>query len=92
MQQLNGVEKISVAISLMLNHNLTGLFGVAVLVKPLFLAFRLADVLECSFTHFIFKPAVDTDVKEPQAGKPSNTGLFADSNTGSNVYCLSTVE
>ena len=76
----------------MLNHNLTGLFGVAVLVKPLFLAFRLADLLECSFTHFMSKPAVDTDDKEPQAGKPSNTGLFVDSNTSSNVYCVSTVE
>ena len=76
----------------MLNYNLTGLFVVAVSVKPLFLVFRLADLLECSFTHFIFKPAVDTDDKEPQAGKPSNTGLFVDSNTASNVYCLSTVE
>ena len=26
-QQLNGVEKTSVAITLMLNHNFTGLFG-----------------------------------------------------------------
>ena len=84
----------------MLNHNLTGLFGVAVSVKSLFLAFRLADLLECSFTHFIFKPAVETDDKEPQGGKdfpqtcdkPSNTGLLVDSNTASNVYCLGTVE
>ena len=85
----------------MLNHNLTGLFGVAVLVKPLFLAFRLADLLECSFTHFIFKPAVDkSDYKEIQGGnacpqtcdKPSNTGLLVDSNTASSVCCLSTVE
>ena len=61
----------------------------------LFLTFRLADWLECSFTHFIFKPTVDkSDDKETQGrnDKPSNTGLLVDSNTASNVYCLSTVE
>ena len=66
----------------------------------LFLTFRLADWLECSFTHFIFKPAVHkSDDKEAQGGnasqtcdKTSNTGLLVDSNTASNVYCLSTVE
>ena len=67
----------------------------------LFLTFRLADWLECSFTHFIFKPAFDkSDDKEPQGGKecpqtcdkPSNTGLLVDSNTASNVYCLNRVE
>ena len=67
----------------------------------LFLTFWLADWLECSFTHFIFKPAVDkSDYKETQGGnacpqtcdKPSNTGLLVDSNTASNVYCLKTVK
>ena len=67
----------------------------------LFLTLRLADWLECSFTHFIFKPAFDkSDDKEPERGKecpqtcdkPSNTGLSVDYNTASNVYCLSTVE
>ena len=67
----------------------------------LFLTLRLADWLECSFTHFIFKPAFDkSDDKETQGGKerpqtrnkPSNTGLLVDYNTASNVYCLSTVE
>ena len=66
----------------------------------LFLTFWLADWLECSFTHFIFKPAVDkSNGKETQGGnasqiceKTSNTGLLVDSNTASNVYCLSTVE
>ena len=53
----------------------------------LFLTFRLADWLECSFTHFIFKPAVDKS-----EDKPSNTGLLVDSNTTPNVYCPSTVE
>ena len=33
-QQLNGVEKNSVAISLMLNHNLTGLYGVHIAWTP----------------------------------------------------------
>ena len=60
-----------------------------------------SDWLECSFTHFIFKPAFDkSDDKEPQGGKecpqtrdkPSNTGLLVDSNTASNVYCLNRVE
>ena len=67
----------------------------------LFLTFWLADWLECSFSHLIFKPAVDkSDDKETQRGnaclqtcdKPSNTGLLVDSNTAPNVYCLSTVE
>ena len=70
-------------------------------MKPLFLAFRLTDLLECSFIHFIFKPAFDkSEDKEPQGGKecpqtrdkPSNTGLLLDSNTASYVYFLSTVE
>ena len=63
----------------------------------LFLTFRLADRLECSFTHFIFKPAVDkSDDKETQGGnacpQTDTAGLLLDSNTASNVYCLSTVE
>ena len=65
----------------------------------LFLTFWLADWLECSFTHFIFKPAVDkSEDKETQEGNAypqthdTNTGLLVDSNTAPNVYCLSTVE
>ena len=80
---------------------MTQYHGNVTLHFSLFLTFRLADWLECSFTHFIFKPAVHkSDDKEAQGGnacpqtsdKPSNTGLLVDSNTASNISRLSTVE
>ena len=40
-QQLNGVEKIYVAISLMLNDNLTGLVLDIVAIEPTFVVFLL---------------------------------------------------